>query len=51
MRDVRVVDGRFERRVIGDERAPWPVLTLDRLAHDEVKRVLARWQAQPARDR
>ncbi len=48
MRNVRMVDGRFERLVNG-EWVVWPVLRLDKLAHDDLRRAAARRQSQPQR--
>lgn len=41
MRQSRYSNGRFERLVNG-EWVEWPVLTLDKLGHNEAKRVLTR---------
>lgn len=38
MKNSRFRAGRFERLVSG-EWVPWPILTLDRWAHEEAKRV------------
>lgn len=46
MRNVRVVGDRFERRGDGGGWEPWPVLSLDKLARDEVERVLTRQPRQ-----
>lgn len=50
MKNVRMVDGRFERLVDG-EWVPWPVLRLDKLAHDDLRRAEARRQSRPTRER
>ena len=42
MKNARVVDGRFERLENG-EWVPWPVLSIDKLGLDEVKRTMARY--------
>lgn len=41
MRQSRFYGGRLERLVDG-EWVPWPVLPIDKLGRDEVKRTLAR---------
>lgn len=50
MKNVRSVDGRFERLVNG-EWVPWPVLRLDKLATDDLRRAAARQVSQPTRFR
>jgi len=49
MKQSRVRDGRFERLENG-EWVVWPVLRLDKWAHDETKRIVTRNQSREDHD-